>query len=111
MSGGNGDGSPLDILVVEDEVTLAEMYRIRLERDGYRVRLQRMVHPACSRPSKRCRICSCSTFSCRDSTVSNSSTSSADERRRRTYPLSSFLTSIRTTCLPVAGNFECSPIS
>jgi len=32
-------GSPLNILLVEDEVILAEMYRIRLEREGYRVRV------------------------------------------------------------------------
>jgi len=32
-------GSPLNILLVEDEVTLAEMYRIRLEREGYLVRV------------------------------------------------------------------------
>lgn len=32
-------GSQLSILLVEDEVILAEMYRIRLEREGYLVRL------------------------------------------------------------------------
>src|SRR5262249_10097256 len=32
-------GSPLNILLVEDEVILAEMYRIRLEREGYLVRV------------------------------------------------------------------------
>jgi CheY-like chemotaxis protein len=32
-------GSQLSILLVEDEVALAEMYRIRLERQGYLVRL------------------------------------------------------------------------
>jgi DNA-binding response OmpR family regulator len=32
-------GSQLSILLVEDEVVLAEMYRIRLEREGYLVRL------------------------------------------------------------------------
>jgi two-component system, OmpR family, phosphate regulon response regulator PhoB len=33
------DQEPLEILLVEDDDTLAQMYRIRLERDGHRVRL------------------------------------------------------------------------
>lgn len=41
-----------------------------------------------------CRICSCSTFACRDSMVSDSSESSVSEGRRSTYPPSSSLTSI-----------------
>ena len=32
-------GSPLNILLVEDEVALAEMYRIRLACEGYLVRV------------------------------------------------------------------------
>lgn len=32
-------GSQLSILLVEDDLALAEMYRIRLEREGYAVRL------------------------------------------------------------------------
>lgn len=33
------DQHPLEILLVEDDEALAQMYRIRLERDGHRVRL------------------------------------------------------------------------
>ena len=33
------DQQPLEILLVEDDDALAQMYRIRLQRDGHRVRL------------------------------------------------------------------------